>query len=519
MGLAASPAGARTHVLRVGAYHGRRGGFKTIQGAVDAAHPGDWILIGPGDYHERGDRIHKPKPNSDVPPAGVLIRTPDLHLRGMSRNGVVVDGTKPSAKGRCSSAKSDQDFGVKQGGSALGRNGIVVYKADGVTVQNLTVCNFLSGSGSSGNEIWWNGGDGSGKLDLGKFRGSYLNATSTYFDPKNPDTAAAYGLFSSNSDGPGVWNHTYASNFNDSNYYIGACRRVCNQVMNDAWSEYSALGYSGTNAGGRLIIKNSEFDHNKDGFDTNSQNNDDWPSPQNGHCVNGKTSPITHTESCWAFIHNYVHDNNNPNVPAAGAAALGPVGTGMTITGGRFDTVMQNRIVHNGAWGVLFLPYPDNETPPPGQHCQGGSATLFPGFSCTFDDWGNQLFQNKFSKNGFFGNRTNSDYGEITLSSGEPINCYKGNKQPDSSSPPTLQQTNNHCGQTGTADQNPELTQEVLCDTELLGTSTCLPTDYYPRQTKVVMHKLPRKQLPTMFDPCPHLNALNPWCRFGGGSS
>ena len=198
------------------------------------------------------------------------------------------------------------------------------------------------------------------------------------------------------------------------------------------------------------MVKNSEFDNNKDGFDTNSQNNDDWPSPQNGHCAKkGKVSPITHTESCWAFIHNYVHDNNNPNVPAAGAAALGPVGTGMTITGGRFDTIMDNRIVHNGAWGVLFIPYPDNETPPPGQHCQGGSPTLFPGFSCTYDDWANQLFDNKFSKNGFFGNPTNSDFGEITLSNGNPINCYQGNQAPDGSSPPTLQQTNGKCGQTG----------------------------------------------------------------------
>ena len=64
-------------------------------------------------------------------------------------------------------------------------------------------------------------------------------------------------------------NHTYASNFNDSNYYIGACRKLCNQKIDNSWSEYSALGYSGTNAGGRLVVKNSEFDNNKDGFDTN----------------------------------------------------------------------------------------------------------------------------------------------------------------------------------------------------------------------------------------------------------
>src|SRR5690348_6447014 len=37
-------------VLRVGTYHGSKGQYRTIQAAVKAAKPGDWILIGPGDY-------------------------------------------------------------------------------------------------------------------------------------------------------------------------------------------------------------------------------------------------------------------------------------------------------------------------------------------------------------------------------------------------------------------------------------------------------------------------------------
>ena len=32
-----------------------------------------------------------------------------------------------------------------------------------------------------------------------------------------------------------------------------------------------------------MVIKNSQFDNNKDGFDTNSQNGDN-PPPQNGSC-------------------------------------------------------------------------------------------------------------------------------------------------------------------------------------------------------------------------------------------
>ena len=507
-GLVLAP-GSFGRVLRVGSYHGVAGPFKTIQRAVDVAKPGDWILVGPGDYHERGDRIHKPR--GEVPPSGVLITTPHLHLRGMNRNEVVVDGTKPGSP-RCSRKKGDQDFGLKSNGVGLGRSGIVVWKASRVTIENLTACNFLAGgAGGSGNEIWWNGGDGSGKIGMGAFRGTYLNATSTFSTGIN--RAAGYGLFASNSRGPGLWAHDYASNFDDANYYIGACRRVCNSVMNHDWSEFSALGYSGTNSGGRIIIKNSEFDRNKDGFDTNSQNNDDRPSPQDGRCPHGKTSPITHTISCWVFTHNYVHDNNNPQVRARDAARNAPVGTGMSISGGRFDTVMHNRFVDNGAWGLLLAPYPDNENPPPGEHCQGGtSGTVLStlGFTCTFDDWGNQVFDNTFSGNGFFGNPSNGDIGELTLIDGKPINCYRGNVLPDGTSPPNVQQTNTTCGQVGTANNNLLLLAEAGCDTGL-APMFCQPTDSYPRRTKVVMHPLPTKKLDSMPNPCTGVPA-NPWC-------
>ena len=35
-------------VLRVGSFQGIPGQFSSIQAAVDAAQPGDWVLIGPG---------------------------------------------------------------------------------------------------------------------------------------------------------------------------------------------------------------------------------------------------------------------------------------------------------------------------------------------------------------------------------------------------------------------------------------------------------------------------------------
>ena len=231
----------------------------------------------------------------------------------------------------------------------------------------------------------------------GDYQGSYLTTTSTYF--KDETTAAEYGIFSSDWNG-GTWNQTYASNFNDSGLYIGACQQQCNQTVDHTWAEYNALGYSGSNSGGRLVIEHSQFDNNEDGFDTNSQNGDN-PPPQNGACPSNGISKITHTHSCWVFMHNYVHDNNNANVPSAGSAAAGPVGTGMTISGGRNDTVMDNRFVGNNAWGVALVSYPDNGPP-----CTGGTlnSPLLGQGSCLYDEWGDAILNNTFSHDGGYGN-------------------------------------------------------------------------------------------------------------------
>ncbi len=498
------------HVLLVGTFHGHAGPYKTIQSAVDAAKAGDWILVAPGDYHEAADQA-KPPTNPDTGDfGGVLISTPKVHLRGMNRSTVIVDGTKAGSGPACNPAADAQNLGTTgTDGKAIGRNGILVYKADGVTVDNLTACNFLAGSGPSGNEIWWNGGDDSGKIGLTGYSGSYLTATSTYY--AGEQTAAKYGIFSSNSQGPGSWDQLYASNFNDSGMYVGACLQVCDMTIDHAWMEYSALGYSGTNSGGRVVIENSQFDNNKDGLDTNTQIAGDPPAPQNGACPDGATSPITKTKSCWVFMHNNVHDNNNPNVPQAGEASNGPTGTGMTISGGANDTVMDNTFNNNGAWGILFVPFPDSGTPSLGQSCSATGGQELAGLGCVYDPAGNALLNNHFSHNGFFGNPTNGDYGQITVLTGRAQNCYAGNTAPDGSSPANLEQTQPKCGPLTTATTGGgDLEAQVLCDTSF---GSCPAGANYPPLTKVVMHPLP-SGLPSMPNPC-HGVPDNPWCSAG----
>jgi len=502
-----APAGG--HVLLVGTFKGHAGKYTTIQAAINAAQPADWILVAPGDYHERDDESAPQSYVSTGGFGGVLITKSNVHLRGMDRNKVIVDGTKPGAS-PCSARSGDQDLGtVAAGGKHNGRNGILVWKADGVSIDNLTVCNFLAGSAPSGNEIWWNGGDDSGQIGLTGYEGSYLTATSTAF--VNENTAAQYGIFASNASGPATWTTTYASNFNDSGMYVGACLQVCGITIDKAWLEYSALGYSGTNSGGAIVIENSEFDNNQDGFDTNTQVAGDPPAPQNGACPDNAISEITHTHSCWVFMHNKVHDNNNPNVPKAGNASEGPTGTGMTISGGRNDTVMDNEFSNNGAWGVLFVPFPDSGTPSLDQTCAGVGGHPLKGFGCVLDPEGDALIGNTFSHNGFFGNPANADFGQIVINAHLPQNCYSNNVAPNGSAPPNLEQTQPTCGAlTTAANTGGPLLAQVLCDT---GNGACPAGSKYPQATGVVMHPLPTT-LGSMPNPCDGVPA-NAWCPNG----
>lgn len=94
--------------------------YPTIQSAVDAADPGDLILIQPGVYKE-----------------AVSVTTPGLVIRGVDRNKVILDG------------EYTRD------------NGIAVV-ADGVAIENMTAIGYTV------NDFFWNGVTG--------FRASYLTA-------------------------------------------------------------------------------------------------------------------------------------------------------------------------------------------------------------------------------------------------------------------------------------------------------------------------------------------------------
>lgn len=250
------------------------GDYATIQEAVNAARPGDTVLISPGRYKE-----------------GVMVKTPRITIRGLDRNKVLIDGEFKRA------------------------NGILVDKANDVTIENLTACC------NTGNGILWS--------DVTGYTGSYLTAYN------NGD----YGIFAYGSSGPGRWDHMYGSGQPDSGFYIGECN-PCDAVVSNLLSERNALGWSGTNASG-VTIKDSEFRLNALGIVPNSLNSEDLPPAAGGEIVN-----------------NFVHDNGKTNVP--GTATFGQFyGAGIVLVGTDGTLVKNNVVKNNGLVGILVVTYPD----------------------------------------------------------------------------------------------------------------------------------------------------------------
>ena len=367
--LFASTAAAR--VLIVTKQHVTYPHYSSIQKAVAAAKAGDWILIAPGVYHGQ-----------------VVIRKPDLHIRGMNRNTVILDGRHHVG------------------------NGIEVF-ASGVWIENLTVRNFDRRSRDDfahGNEIWWNGGSHPGQIGIHGWWGQYLTAYET-------GLLGGYGLYTGSSV-DGWFKHVYASGFNDSGLYIGACRD-CHALVKDALIERNALGYSGSNSGGHLIIEDSTFRQNGLGIAPNSDSQGDPPPPQDGACDSGSNSSSTPTfastniSRCTIIRDNVIADNGNLSTPADADVLASPWGVGLELPGDYADLIENNKISGNPNFGLLGFEYPDP----------------FPPTAQTIDF---QLSGNRISDNRFSGNGTKPGGADIGLAGGiigtqSVNNCLSGN--------------------------------------------------------------------------------------------
>ncbi len=436
--------------------------FTTIQAAVDATHHHDWVLIEPGVYNEevKVTRGH----------SGIFIR-------GMDRNTVILDGQNKPLPG--------------------GSNGIEVFKTNNVWIENLTVRNFdrATPGGPGGNEIWWNGGEGSNRIGANGWFGRYLTAYDTGLN-------GGYGIFT-NNETRGEWENIYASGFNDSGMYLGACPE-CNAHITGAVMENNALGYSGSNSGGNLVIENSVFNHNTDGIAPNSENPGDGPPPQNGACPpnNKPYGPVTkklpYFEStaiarCTIFRSNRVEENNNLSAPDNPSTEKAPWGVGIQLPGTYADLVEKNVIVGNPNNGVLAFEYPN---PFPIEE-----KTIF------FALNGNRISDNTFLGNGSSGL---SFAGDVTMAGGvfteSTNNCLSGNVFTAATYPAKIEEA---WGCQNATTPNPYLGEA--------GIGYLLELQEASKNRKPVGQPAPPAQ-PTMPNPCEGAPA-NPLCPGGVGAS
>ena len=320
--------------------------YQKIQDAVDHAVSGQIILIAPGIYHEYVRVMGAAKSH--------------ITLRGMDRNGVILDGN--------------------MGNGQYLANAIVVGKdnqgtpANDVVIENMTARYYI------GNGFFWDYVTG--------YRGSYLNALD------NGD----YGIYAYESV-RGQFDHDFASGSPDSGIYIGGCF-PCDALITHVVSENSALGYSGTNAGGNLVIRDSVWRWNSAGILPNS--------------LDSEPNPPQHQAT---LIDNLVYSNNNTNVPFK-RLEFPTTGIGIAIPGSQDDLIINNKVEDQKYYGILVLGNID--------------ANLW-------IPQGNTVKDNTVIGSGV------ADIG-LTAPAG-PDNCFVGNHV--SRTVPALLQQTNACGQVG----------------------------------------------------------------------
>ncbi|MFC6952930.1 right-handed parallel beta-helix repeat-containing protein [Halorubellus litoreus] len=222
--------------------------------------------------------------------------TPRLTIRGTDRNEVVLDG----------------EFKREDG---------VLATVDDVVVENVTARNYVR------NGFFWSGVSG--------WRGSYLTAYNNQ----------VYGIYNIASE-HGRYEHSYASGHTDSGFYIGQCK-PCHAIIANVRSEYNAIGYSGTNAGGYLTVKDSVFRRNMGGIVPNSLDSEADPPQDSARIEN-----------------NLVEANDNADAPdeSFGYAAFG---TGINVAGGTNNEVVGNTVRDHANFGIVAVPMVDENVYPP----------------------------------------------------------------------------------------------------------------------------------------------------------
>ena len=219
---------------------------------------------------------------------------PGITIRGVDRNAVVFNGSNQIA------------------------NAIEV-EADDVSLENMTAHDYLE------NGFYWDGVDG--------FAGRYLTVWNV----------GLYGIYAIESQN-GIIEQSYVSGAADAAFYIGECN-PCNTELRDLTATLSAVGFSGTNASGNLVVGSSVFENNGVGILPNSFDVALTPPPQRDATFRGNVVTGSGT------------------VPVPRQTPLGGYhGIGIGLIGSVGNLVEQNHVTGSTRYGVVVVASVDRDT-------------------------------------------------------------------------------------------------------------------------------------------------------------
>jgi plastocyanin len=265
--------------------------FRTIQGAVNAAGPGDTVRVSPGVYREGVRILGRGKRN--------------LKLIGDRRRParVIIDGR-----------------GLR---GARAQNGVIINNADNVTVAGFKARNF-------------------------KANGFFaVNVDGYLLTNLIAEANGAYGVYAFNSLG-GVMADSKAYWHNDSGFYVGQTppqRRPKRTVVRNVDSFENELGFSGTNMR-YVTITRSRWFNNGLGIVPNSLDSERFPPPSR--------NVIVDNDIFWNNFNYYAGAPFEIDKEAKGLNAY-PIGTGILLFGGQDHTIENNRIYGNWLMGVAAI--------------------------------------------------------------------------------------------------------------------------------------------------------------------